>query len=79
MPNVKAQLGNTIELSKDAYTAATGADAVVLVTEWHELRNPEFARLKTVMKAPVLFDGRNVWAPEEARAAGFTYYGIGRP
>jgi UDPglucose 6-dehydrogenase len=78
MPNVRAQLGNTIELTKDAYSAAAGADAVVLVTEWHELRNPDFARLKSVMKSPVLFDGRNVWVPEEARAAGFTYYGIGR-
>lgn len=79
MPNIKAQLGNSIELAKDAYTAAQGADACVLVTEWHELRNPEFARLKAAMKAPVLFDGRNVWSPDEARAAGFTYFGIGRP
>jgi len=79
MPNIKAQLGTTIELCKDAYTAASGADAVVLVTEWHELRNPELNRLKSVMKSPVLFDGRNVWSPEEVRAAGFTYYGIGRP
>jgi UDPglucose 6-dehydrogenase len=79
MPNIRAQLGSSIELAKDAYTAAQGADATVLVTEWHELRNPEFAKLKAAMKAPVLFDGRNVWSPEEARAAGFTYFGIGRP
>jgi UDPglucose 6-dehydrogenase len=79
MPNIRAQLGSSIELCKDAYTAATGADALVLVTEWHELRNPDFARLKAVLKQPVLFDGRNVWSPEEARNAGFTYYGIGRP
>lgn len=79
MPNIRAQLGNSIELAKDAYTAAQGADATVLITEWHELRNPEFARLKAAMKSPVLFDGRNVWSPEEARAAGFTYFGIGRP
>jgi UDPglucose 6-dehydrogenase len=79
MPNIKAQLGNTIELTKDAYSAAAGADAVVLVTEWHELRNPELSRLKSVMKSPVAFDGRNVWIPEEMRSAGFTYYGIGRP
>ncbi|HEY5947190.1 MAG TPA: UDP binding domain-containing protein, partial [Kofleriaceae bacterium] len=79
MPNVRAALGSSIELSKDAYAAATGADAVALVTEWHELRNPDFARLKASMKSPVLFDGRNVWSPQEARAAGFTYYGIGRP
>jgi UDPglucose 6-dehydrogenase len=79
MPNIRAQLGDSIELSKNAYEAATGADAVVLITEWHELRNPELSRLKSVMKSPVLFDGRNVWLPDEVRAAGFTYYGIGRP
>ncbi len=78
MPNIRAQLGSSIELSKDAYSAATGAHAVVLVTEWHELRNPEFARLKKLMSSHVLFDGRNVWSPDEVRAAGFTYYGIGR-
>ena len=79
MPNIRAALGQTIELTKDAYAAAAHADAVVLVTEWHELRNPDFARLKNAMKTPVLFDGRNVWSPDEAERAGFAYYGIGRP
>ena len=50
----------------------------MLVTEWHEFRRPSFERLKSLMKQPVLFDGRNVWSPAEVRAAGFTYYGIGR-
>jgi UDPglucose 6-dehydrogenase len=79
MPNIKASLGTAIELVKDAYAAAAGVDALVLVTEWHELRDPDLARLKTVMRTPVLVDGRNVWHAADAREAGFTYYGIGRP
>jgi UDP-glucose 6-dehydrogenase len=50
-----------------------------LVTEWKAFRRPDFARLKSLMNAPVLFDGRNIWSPEEVRALGFTYSGIGRP
>ena len=79
MPNVRAQLGDAIELAPDAYAAATGADALVLVTEWHELRNPDFARLATTMRTAVAVDGRNVWSATEARAHGFAYCGVGRP
>ncbi|HEX4454009.1 MAG TPA: UDP-glucose/GDP-mannose dehydrogenase family protein [Kofleriaceae bacterium] len=79
MPNVRAQLGDAVELVKDAYAAAAGADALVLVTEWHELRDPDYARLRAAMRTHVLVDGRNVWSPADARDAGFTYFGIGRP
>jgi UDPglucose 6-dehydrogenase len=79
MPNIKAQLGDAIELADSAYAAAQGADAVALVTEWHELRHPDLERLASQMRGRALFDGRNVWPPSEARAAGFTYFGIGRP
>src|SRR5580698_9985003 len=79
MPNIRAQLGTVIELVKDAYAAAAGADALVLVTEWHELRDPDYTRLRAAMRTPVLVDGRNVWSPADARKAGFTYFGIGRP
>jgi UDPglucose 6-dehydrogenase len=61
------------------YDALTGADALVLVTEWHQFRRPNFGRIKTLLKAPLLFDGRNVWDPATVRSLGFTYYGIGRP
>ncbi len=61
------------------YEAAEGADALVLCTEWHQFRRPDWARLKSLMRTPVLFDGRNIWDPAECRAMGFTYYGIGRP
>lgn len=62
----------------DAYLAAEGADALVLVTEWHELRTPDLDRLAETMRTPILFDGRNVWPVAEARRAGFVYQGIGR-
>ncbi|HLL25929.1 MAG TPA: UDP-glucose/GDP-mannose dehydrogenase family protein [Kofleriaceae bacterium] len=78
-PNVRAQLGDRIEVVDEPYAAAKHADALVLVTEWHELRQPDFARLASEMRGKVLVDGRNVWPREEARAAGFVYYGIGRP
>jgi UDPglucose 6-dehydrogenase len=77
MKNIEAA-GLGIELVKDAYAAAAGADAVVLVTEWHELRDPDLDRLKATMRSLVLVDGRNVWPVAEARGAGFVYYGIGR-
>jgi UDPglucose 6-dehydrogenase len=78
MEIVRKQLGDRIEYEESNYACAKAADALVLVTEWHEFRRPSFERLKTLMKQPVLFDGRNVWSPAEVRAAGFTYYGIGR-
>src|SRR4029079_16431502 len=75
---VRKQLGDGIEYEESNYACAKGADALALVTEWHEFRRPSFEWLKTLMNQPVLFDGRNIWNPSEVRAAGFTYYGIGR-
>ena len=71
-------LHGTVDLVEEPYAAAAGADALFLVTEWNEFRQPDWARLKGMMRTPVLFDGRNVWDGQKARAAGFTYYGIGR-
>ncbi len=78
IPAVRKQLGDRISYEEAHYDCAQGADALVLVTEWHEFRRPSFERLKSMMKQPVIFDGRNVWSPAELRAAGFTYYAIGR-
>jgi UDPglucose 6-dehydrogenase len=75
---VREQLGDRIEYQESNYDCARDADALALVTEWHEFRRPSFERLKSIMKQPVVFDGRNVWSPPELRAAGFTYYGMGR-
>jgi UDPglucose 6-dehydrogenase len=70
--------GNNITYSANAYDALANADALILVTEWNEFRNPNFARVKTALKNPVIFDGRNVYLPDTVKAAGFLYYGIGR-
>jgi UDPglucose 6-dehydrogenase len=78
MPAVREKYGAAVALVEQMYDAVDGADALVLVTEWHVFRRPDFARIKKLLKQPVLFDGRNVWDPEEMRAAGFTYHGIGR-
>jgi UDPglucose 6-dehydrogenase len=75
---IAKQLGARVKLFEHNYEAATGADALALVTEWHQFRRPNFARLKEIMRQPLLFDGRNSWEPSEVRALGFTYYGIGR-
>jgi len=58
--------------------AAKGADAVVVVTEWKELRSPDFGALKRVLRLPLLFDGRNLFDPRQVREAGLEYFGIGR-
>lgn len=70
--------GFGVSFAPDMYAAAEGADAIALVTEWHEFRRPDFERLRAVMGTPAIFDGRNVIDAAEARAAGFDYYGIGR-
>jgi UDPglucose 6-dehydrogenase len=67
-----------IEYMEDAYEVASGADAVVLVTEWKEFRNLDLVRLKSSMKQPVVIDGRNIYDPAVMRGHGFTYRGIGR-
>lgn len=69
-PNLKYTHGN--------YDALKGADALLLITEWNQFRYPDFEKMKTLLKKPVIFDGRNQYNPKELREIGFTYYGIGR-
>ncbi|WP_175907418.1 UDP-glucose/GDP-mannose dehydrogenase family protein [Burkholderia sp. BCC1640] len=59
--------------------AVTAADALVIVTEWKEFRSPDFTRLKAELKAPVIFDGRNLYEPDAMAELGFDYHAIGRP
>jgi UDPglucose 6-dehydrogenase len=67
-----------VVLCKSAYEAATGADALAIVTEWQEFRSPDFDRLKELLEAPVIFDGRNLYDPGMVNRFGFTYYATGR-
>ncbi|MBV8343229.1 MAG: UDP-glucose/GDP-mannose dehydrogenase family protein, partial [Gammaproteobacteria bacterium] len=67
-----------LTLVKNAYDAAEGADALAIVTEWQEFRSPDFDRLRELLEAPVIFDGRNLYDPAMVSRFGFTYYAIGR-
>jgi UDPglucose 6-dehydrogenase len=58
--------------------AAAGADALIVVTEWQEFRSPDFSELRRTLRQPLIFDGRNLFDPQQVRAAGLEYFGIGR-
>jgi UDPglucose 6-dehydrogenase len=78
LETARAVIDVRVELAKDMYAAAEGADALVLVTEWHQFRRPDFKRLAGIMRGKALFDGRNVWERREVEALGFFHYGVGR-
>jgi UDPglucose 6-dehydrogenase len=65
-------------LCKTSPDVLKGADALAIITEWREFRSPDFDVIKTALRAPVIFDGRNIYDPEQMRRAGFSYYAIGR-
>ncbi len=74
----KRRIGDKIEYSNDLYEATIDADALVLVTEWTEFRIPNYKVLDKLLKSKVIFDGRNIYDPEEMKENGYKYYGIGR-
>jgi UDPglucose 6-dehydrogenase len=78
IPNAKKIFDKRIKFAKNQYEALKGADALVLVTEWQEFREPDFNYMKNLMRTPVVFDGRNIYKPEKLKGLGFVYYGIGR-
>jgi UDPglucose 6-dehydrogenase len=67
-----------VEMIDDLYDVTDGADALILVTEWKAFRSPDFVRIKDQMKSPIVFDGRNIYDPDQLRESGFEYFGIGR-
>jgi UDPglucose 6-dehydrogenase len=78
MHETEKVIGDKIIYASDPYDAIIKADAMVLITEWPEFRIPDFENLNTKMKGRVIFDGRNIYNPEEIKKAGYVYYGIGR-
>jgi UDPglucose 6-dehydrogenase len=76
--NARRVLPASVEYCDSPYAAATGADAVAVVTEWNEFKFLNLDRLRSVMRRPVVFDGRNLWEPERMRRLGFEYHSIGR-
>jgi UDPglucose 6-dehydrogenase len=73
------ELGDSITYCKSNYSALEGADVLVIVTEWNEFRNPDFNKMKSLLRSPAVFDGRNLYSPEKMRSQGFYYVSIGRP
>jgi UDPglucose 6-dehydrogenase len=78
MPRVRAIYGSKVDFFENSYDALKGADALAIITEWNEFRRPDFEKMKSLMKHPVIFDGRNIYDPKLMREKGFTYFGIGR-
>jgi UDPglucose 6-dehydrogenase len=74
----KAIFGSRITLTAGNYEALKGADGLAILTEWNEFRRPDFGRMRKLMRSPVVFDGRNLFTPEQMKQNGFTYYSIGR-
>jgi UDPglucose 6-dehydrogenase len=77
--HARRHYGDRVAFTALPYDALTGADALFVATEWNEFRAPDFERMKGLLRAPVIFDGRNLYAPARLRELGFTWYGVGRP
>ena len=78
MNQIRSIYGTRIQLFDDPMEALEGADALAIPTEWQQFRTPDFSLMQARMAAPVIFDGRNIYEPDEVSAAGFVYYSIGR-
>jgi UDPglucose 6-dehydrogenase len=76
--NVRAIYGDKIKYASQPVDALEGADALSINTEWSEYHHPNFSEVKQRMNEPTVFDGRNLYEPEQMREEGFTYYSIGR-
>jgi UDPglucose 6-dehydrogenase len=70
--------GTRVKFADKSYGALSGADALAIVTEWPEFREPDWNKIKKQMKGAVIFDGRNLYNPDQLRGLGFTYYSMGR-
>ncbi|MBL8980950.1 MAG: UDP-glucose/GDP-mannose dehydrogenase family protein [Gemmatimonadetes bacterium] len=78
MHEAKHKLGDRVTYAESNYAALDGADALVIVTDWNEYRHPDFQRIKTTLKRPIVIDGRNLYGAAKMRGLGFTYDSIGR-
>ena len=78
MNECKRRIGDTVTYCKDIYETVENVDALIVVTEWKEFRLPEWNRIKNSMKTPVIFDGRNIYNPDELKTNGLEYFCIGK-
>ncbi len=78
LETTKAVLGDKIKYCEGSYESLENADALIITTEWNEFRNPDFNKISSLLKAPVIFDGRNLYDPDKLDEQNFTYYSVGR-
>lgn len=78
MPKARIIYGDRIHFAENAYKAIEKADALAIMTEWSEFRRPDLERVKELMTAPLIFDGRNLYEPKRMSEKGFTYFAMGR-
>jgi UDPglucose 6-dehydrogenase len=71
--------GDRVSYARSNYEAVEGADALVILTEWQPFRRPDLDRMRTLMRMPIIIDGRNLFEPAKLREEGFEYYSVGRP
>ena len=74
----RSVMDKRVAYAQNSYDVLKGADALAIVTEWNEFREPDFVRMRSLMRSPVIFDGRNLFTKEQMQAEGFTYFSIGR-
>jgi UDPglucose 6-dehydrogenase len=79
MPNVRSIYGDRIAFHEKSYDALRGADALAIMTEWNDYKRPNWDEVKSLMKSPTIFDGRNLYDTSRMCMQGFRYYSIGRP
>ena len=74
----KRRIGDRIGYAESNYEALNGADALVVVTDWNEYRHPDFGRMKSTLRRPVVIDGRNLYDANKMQSLGFSYFSFGR-
>jgi len=79
MTAAKHHFGDRVEYAPSNYAALEGAEALVILTEWKPYRRPDFERVRALLAAPLIFDGRNLFDPQRLKDLGFEYYSVGRP
>jgi UDPglucose 6-dehydrogenase len=78
IPEARRRLGGRIKFAESSYEALRDADALAVITDWNEYRHPDFERMRTLLRRPVIVDGRNLYTPSKMQQLGFEYYSIGR-
>jgi UDPglucose 6-dehydrogenase len=77
MRNVSEIFGRKVSYGRKSYSVLKGADALLVITEWNEFREPDYERMLKLMRSPVIFDGRNIYNGQKLKDMGFRYFGIG--